>query len=94
VRERAGLRGGRQRAAVDALHEAVGGQLAQVAPDRVLRHAELRGQARGNDLAVAAQRLEDRLAALRGEKLDGCTFLHERAWYCMVTRASAAAARA
>ena len=33
---------------------------------------------------------EDRLAALGGEELVGCTFLHERAWYCMRSTARSA----
>ena len=89
VGERARLRRGRQRAAVDALDEALRRELAQVAPDRVLRHAELVGEPRRDDLAVVLERGEDRLPALGGEESVGCTFLHGHAWYCMVLRGSA-----
>jgi hypothetical protein len=87
----------RERAAVDALDEPLGGELAQVAPDRVLRDAEVLDQAGGHDLPLPREQLEDRAAALGAE--EGCTFLHERAGYCVVLRfstrrASGAGARA
>ncbi len=75
------LRRGRERAPVDALDEALGGELLQVAADRVLRDAELLDQARGDDLAVARERVEDRLAAFGAE--ERCRFMHVCAWYCM-----------
>ena len=61
--------GGRrwQRAAVDALHVPAGGQLAQVAPHRVLGHAERDHELGGDDLAVALEAAEDLLAALGGQ---------------------------
>ena len=65
VGERARLRRGRQRAAVDALHQPLGGELAQVAPDRVLRHAELRHEPGGDDLAVARERSRGSTGAVR-----------------------------
>ena len=77
---------GRERAAVDALDEALGGELAQVASYRVLGDAELFDEPRGDDLAVARERVEDRLAALGAEEGTGCTLLHVRAWYCMDVR--------
>ena len=83
VAERALLRRGRERAAVHALDEALGGELAQVAPDRVLGDAELLDQARGDDLAVARERVEDRLAALGAEEGTAARFMHVCAWYCM-----------
>ena len=67
---------------MDALDEALGGELAQVAADGVLGDAELLDQARGDDLAVARERVEDRLAAL-GAQEGRCTIMHVRAWYCM-----------
>ena len=74
---------GAQRAAVHALDEPLRRELAQVAPHGVLGHAELLHQARGDDLAVARQRVEDRLAALGGEERGGCTFMHGSACYCV-----------
>ena len=68
---------------MDALDEPLGGELAQVAPDGVLGHAELLHEARGDDLAVARERVEDGLAALGGEERGGCTFMHGSAWYCV-----------
>ncbi len=66
------------------LDQAMGGELAQVAADRVLGDAELLHQLRGDDLAVARQRVEDRLPALGAEEGRSCTIMHVRAWYCMV----------
>ena len=62
-------RGGRrgQRAAVHALDEPAGGQLAQVAPHRVLGHAERGDQLGGHDLPVALEAAEDHLAAFGGQ---------------------------
>ena len=74
------LRRGRERAAVDALDEALGGELPQVAADRVLRDAELLDEPRGDDLAVAGERVEDRLPALGAE--EGVLQVH--ACLCMV----------
>ena len=79
------LRRGRERAAVDALDEALGGELAQVAPDGVLGDAELLDEARGDDLPVARERVEDRLAALGAEQggaARSCTIVHGTAWLC------------
>ena len=62
-----------------ALDEALRGELAEVAPDRVLGHAELLDEARGDDLAVARERVEDRLAALgaeEGRAARSCMFVH------------------
>ena len=65
-----------------ALDEPLGRELAEVAPDRVLGHPELLDQASGDDLAVARERVEDRLAALGAEEgrcrfvHDSCTILH------------------
>ena len=90
VGERAGLRRGRQRPAVHALHEPLGGELAQVAPDRVLGHAQLVDEPRGDDLAVAVQDREDRLPALGGEKplaARSCMDVHGTAWLCAGRRA-------
>ena len=84
--EGAAARGGRQRAAVHALHQALRRELAQVAADGVLGDAELRHQPRRDDLAVARERVEDRLAALDAEEPVACTVLHGHAWYCMFVR--------
>ena len=67
---------------MDALDEALGGELAQVAADRVLRDAQLADEPRGDDLAVAGERGEDRLAPFGREQL--CWFLHDLACYCTV----------
>ena len=80
-----GCGAGGERAAVDALHEPLRRELAQVAPDRVLGHAELVDEPRGDDLPVARRarsRIAWRRSALEAAAVP-CTFLHERAWYCM-----------
>ena len=68
---------------MDPLDEPLGGELAQVAPDRVLGHVQVIHEAGGDDLAVALQRVEDRLAALGREERRGCTVMHACAWYCV-----------
>jgi hypothetical protein len=65
--ERRRRRGRRERATVHALHEPAGRQLAQVAPHRVLRHAEHSDQLRRHDLAVAFEVAEDHAAAFGGQ---------------------------
>ena len=87
VAEGALLRRGRQRAAVDALDEALRGELAQVAADRVLGHPELLDEARRDDLAVACQRVEDRVAALGAEEGARCAV---HACLCMILHGSRA----
>ena len=72
---------------MDALDEALGGELAQVAADRVLGHAELLDEAGGDDLAVARERVEDRLPALGAEERGAA--VHAR--LCMVLHGCAAA---
>jgi hypothetical protein len=54
-------------AAVGLLHEAAGGELAQVAPHRVFRDRVLGGELRHLHTAKLAQRLGDALLALGGE---------------------------
>ena len=63
----ANVAGPRERPAVHALHQPAGGQLAQVAPHRVLRYAERGDELGRDDLAVALEAREDDLAALGGQ---------------------------
>ena len=58
---------GRQRSAVDPPHEPCLGELLEVAPDRVERDVERRAELGDDDLAVALELLEDRLAPFFGQ---------------------------
>ncbi|KAG9609412.1 hypothetical protein KCV01_g3813, partial [Aureobasidium melanogenum] len=64
LREGRGSGRRRQGAAVHPLQQALGRQFAQVAPDRVLGHAEAIAQFDGHDLSVPLQGVEDRLLSL------------------------------
>ncbi len=65
VRERADSR--RKRSAVDAAQQSGIRELAEIAADGVRRHREGRAQLGSDDLAIAAQPLQDQLATLLGE---------------------------
>src|SRR3954463_9376267 len=53
---------------MNAAHQALLRELPQVAPDRILRHAETDHELRGNDPAVTLNRREDRLSALNRQQ--------------------------
>ena len=57
----------RQCPAVDSLQLALGGELAEVTPDRVVRQVELLGELLGDQLTVAPQHVEDQGPALGGQ---------------------------
>ena len=87
--ERAPLRGGRERAAVHALDEALRRELAQVAADRVLGDAELLTSRAATTLPSRAStsRIAWRRSTLRSP------FLHGLARSCMVLHVCAGASR-
>ncbi len=67
LREARGLGRRRQRTAVDALDVPAGGQLAQVAADRVVGHAELDDNSDATTLPSLLEPGEDGLAAFGGQ---------------------------
>ena len=68
---------------MDAVQPALGGELAQVAPDGVLGEVELGGELLGDDPALGPEGGEDQVLALGGEH--GVTLhLHESACFCTI----------
>jgi hypothetical protein len=82
----------RQRAAMHPLHEASGGELAQVPADRVLGGIEFLRQLRRNQPAVTAQPFQEPAPPLlrgsaqvgRGQHKWVCVSLHDRACFCTI----------
>ena len=69
---------------MDPLQPAVAGEIAQVAPDRVLGGAEFLGEGLRDDLPVGRQATQDELLAL-GRQHD-CMNVHEYARKCTTMR--------
>ena len=72
---------GRQRAAVDPVQPALGGELAQVAADGVLREPELGGQVPRDHPALGPEGREDQGLALGGEH-GAHPILHDCSCFC------------